>query len=89
LKDRIKELESNKKNKKIREIYKGINTFRKGYHLRTNLVRDERGELLADPHKILNTWKNYLRQLLNVNWSGGVRQTEMHTAEPFVPDPCA
>jgi hypothetical protein len=60
-----------------------------GYQLRTNLVKDERGDLLADPHKILNRWKNYFCQLLNVHRAGGVRQTEMHTAEPFVPEPSA
>jgi hypothetical protein len=51
------------------------------------LAKDERGDLLADPHKILNRWKNYFCQLLNVHGAGGVRQTEMHTAEPFVPMP--
>jgi hypothetical protein len=49
----------------------------------------ERGDLLADPHKILNRWKNYFCQLLNVYGTGGVRQTEMHIAEPFVPEPSA
>jgi hypothetical protein len=53
------------------------------------LVKDERSDLLADPHKILNSWKNYFCQLLNVHGVGGVRQTEMHTAEPFVPEPSA
>jgi hypothetical protein len=53
------------------------------------LVKDERSDLLADPHKILNSWKNYFCQLLNVHGAGGVRQTEMHTAEPFVPEPSA
>jgi hypothetical protein len=28
-------------------------------------------------------------QFLNVHGAGGVRQTEMHTAEPFVPEPSA
>jgi hypothetical protein len=51
------------------------------------LVTNERSDLLADPHKILNRWKNYFCQLLNVNGAGGVRQTEMHTARPFVPQP--
>jgi hypothetical protein len=55
----------------------------------TNLEKDERGDLLADPHKIVNRWKNYFCQLLNVHGAGGVRQTEMHTAEPSVPQPCA
>jgi hypothetical protein len=50
---------------------------------------DETGDLLADPHKTLNTWKNYFCQLLNAHGAGGVRQTEMHTAEPLVPEPSA
>jgi hypothetical protein len=44
-------------------------------------------DLLVDPHKILNGWNNYICQLLNVHGSGGVRQTEMHTAESSVPEP--
>jgi hypothetical protein len=89
LKDKINELESNSKNKNIRDLHTGINEFKKGYQPRTNLVRYERGDLLADPHKILNRWKHYFCQLLNVHGVGGVRQTEMHTAEPFVPKPSA
>jgi hypothetical protein len=61
----------------------------KVYRPRTNLLKDERGDLLADPHKILNGWKNYFCELLNVHRAGGVRQTEMHTAELFVPEPSA
>jgi hypothetical protein len=45
-------------------------------------VKDENGDLLADSHNILNRWKNYFSQLLNVH-----RQIEIHTAEPLVPDP--
>jgi hypothetical protein len=60
LKDKINELESNSKNKNIRELYRGIHEFKKGYQPTANLVKDERGDLLADPHKILNRWKNYL-----------------------------
>jgi hypothetical protein len=37
----------------------------------------------------LSRWKNYFCQLLNVYRAGDVRQTEMHTAEPFVPGPSA
>jgi hypothetical protein len=89
LKDKINELESNNKNKNTRDLYGGINEFKKGYQPSTNLVKDERGDLLADPHKIFNRWKNCFCQLLNVHGEGGVRQTEMHTAEPFVPEPSA
>jgi hypothetical protein len=48
LKDKISELESN-----IRDLYRGINEFKKGYQPRTNLVKDDRGDVLADPHEIL------------------------------------
>jgi hypothetical protein len=37
----------------------------------------------------LNRWNNYFCQLLNIHGAGGVRQTEMHTAEPFVTEPSA
>jgi hypothetical protein len=53
------------------------------------LVKDEWGNLLADPHKILNRWKNYFCHLSNVHGPCGVREGEMHTAEPFVPEPSA
>jgi hypothetical protein len=66
----------------------GINEFKNGYEPRTNLVKDKRGGLLVDPHKILNMLKNYFCQLMNVHEVGGVKQTEMSTAELFVPEPC-
>jgi hypothetical protein len=89
LKDKIKELESNSKNKNIRDLYGGINEFKNGYQTITNLVKNERGDLLAGAHNILHSWKNYFCQLLTVYGVGGVRQIEMHTAEPFVPQPSA
>jgi hypothetical protein len=58
LKDKINELESNSKNKIIRDLNRGITEFKKGYQPRTNLIKDERGDLLADPQKMLNRWKN-------------------------------
>jgi hypothetical protein len=48
-------------------------------------VKDENGDLLADPHNILNRWKNYFSQLLNVHSVSDVRQIEAHMAEPLVP----
>jgi hypothetical protein len=49
-------------------------------------VKDENGDLLADSH-ILNRWKNYFSQLLNVHRVSDVTQIEIHTAELLVPDP--
>jgi hypothetical protein len=89
LKDKINELELNSMNKNIRNMYRGINEFKKGYEPRTNLVKDKRSDILADPHVILNRWKNYFCQLLNVHGAGGVRQNEKHTAKPFVLEPSA
>jgi hypothetical protein len=50
-------------------------------------VNVENGDLPGDLHNILNWWKNYFSQLLNVHWVSNVRQIEIHTAEPLVPDP--
>jgi hypothetical protein len=77
LKEKINEIELNSKNKNIRDLYRGITEFRKGYKPRTNLVKDEKGSLLADPQQILTRWKNYFCQLLNVQRVGGIRQTEI------------
>jgi hypothetical protein len=87
LKDKINELATNGKNKNIRDLYRGINQFNRGYQLRNNLVKDENGDLLADSHNILNRWKNYFSQLLDVHNVSDVRQIEVHTAEPLVPGP--
>jgi hypothetical protein len=65
LKNKINELETNSKNKNIRHLYRGINEFKKGYHPRTNMVKAENDDLLADSHSILNRWNNYFCQLLN------------------------
>jgi hypothetical protein len=89
LKGKVTDIELNNKNKNIRELCRGITEFKKGYHPKTNLAKDERGDFFADPQKILTRWKNYFCQLLNVQGQGGIRQTEIHTAEPFVPEPSA
>jgi hypothetical protein len=50
-------------------------------------MKDENGDLLVDSHHILNRWKNYFSQLLNVHNVSDVRQIEVHTAEPLVSGP--
>jgi hypothetical protein len=82
-------IESTSKNKNIRELLRGINEFMRVYQPRSNLVKDENGDLLADSHNILNRWKNYCPQLLNVQRVSDVRRIEIHTAEPLVSDPSA
>jgi len=72
--------------KNIRDIYRGINDFKKGYQPRTNIVKDEKGNLFADCNSILDRWRNHFSQLLNVHWVNDDNQTEVHTAE-LVPEP--
>jgi hypothetical protein len=48
-------------------------------------VKGENVDLLADSHNILNRWKNYFSQLLNVYNVSDVGQIGVHTAEPLVP----
>jgi hypothetical protein len=50
------------------------------------LVKVENGNLLADSHSILKRQKNYFCQLLNVCRMNNVKQTEIRTAEPLVPE---
>jgi hypothetical protein len=87
MKDKIDEFATNSKNKNIRDLYREINEFKKGYQPRINFVKDEKDDLLADSHNILNRWKNYFSQLLNVHRVSDVRQIEIHTAEILVPHP--
>jgi hypothetical protein len=66
--------------KLLKNLYRGINEFKRGYQPRNNLMNDENDDLLADSHNILNRWKNYFSQLLNVHNVSDVRQIEIHTA---------
>ena len=86
---KIEELEANSKIHNIRDLYRGINEFKKGYQPRCNTVKDEKGDLVADSHGIVSRWRNYFSQLLNVHGVKDVGQAEMHTAEPLVPEPSA
>ena len=70
-------------------MYRGINDFKKGYQPRTITVKDEKVELVADPHSIMARWRNYFSQLLNIHEDNDVRQAEIHTVEPLVPEPSA
>ena len=49
LKVKIKELETNSKINNIRDLYRGINDFKKGYHTRTTIVKEEKGDLVQTP----------------------------------------
>jgi len=89
LKVKIEELETNSKINNFRDLYRGINHFKKGYQPRTTIVKDEKGDLVADSHSIMARWRNYFSQILNVYEVKDVRQAEIHTVEPLVLEPSA
>jgi hypothetical protein len=45
--------------------------------------------LVPDSHSILAGWRNHFSQLLNAHGVNDVRHTEIHTAEPLLPEPSA
>jgi len=67
-------------------LYRGINNFRKGYQPGTNIVKDEKGDLVTNCHSILAGWRDHFSQLLNAYVLDVVRQREIQTAEQLVPE---
>jgi hypothetical protein len=68
-------------------LHRDINEFKEGYQRRINIIKDENGNLIADLHSVLNRWKNFFNQLLNVRGVRDVRQKDIQTIEPLVPEP--
>ena len=73
----------------IRNFYSDISDFKKVYHSRTNIVRNEKGFLVAGSHSIVARWGNNFSQLLNIHGVNDVRQREIQTAEPPFLEPSA
>jgi hypothetical protein len=67
LKDKISELETNK-NKNSRDLYRGINEFKKDYQPRINIIKDANCHLFADPQRVLSKWKKFFNQVLKCIW---------------------
>jgi hypothetical protein len=51
LKERIKESARNINNKHIRDLYRGLDEFKRDYQSRSNLVKEGNGDLLANYEK--------------------------------------
>jgi hypothetical protein len=73
LRAKFEELETNSKINNIRDLYRGINDIKKGYELRTRIIKDEKVDLFADSHSIMARWRNYFSQILNVHGVSDVR----------------
>ena len=70
-------------------LFSCISNFKKGYQPRTNIVKEEKGDLVQEFHSILPRWRNHFSQLLNEHGVNDFRKTEIHTAEPLVSEPGA
>ena len=66
LKAKFEELETNSKIKNIRDIYRSINDCKKSYQPRNNIVKNEKGSLVAACNSILGRCRNHFSQLLHV-----------------------
>jgi hypothetical protein len=67
----------NSRNKNIKDLHRGIKEFKRGYQPRSNLVKNENCDLLADSNIIVNKWKSYFSQFLNGPNVSDVRQVEI------------
>ena len=72
---------------RARDLYWGISDFKRGYRPRNNIAKKDKGDLVIDCHSILVGWRNHFSQLLNVHGANDVRQTEIHTLKPLMPEP--
>ena len=51
-----------------------------------NIVWNEKVDLITDSHSILARWRNHFYQLFSVHGFSDVKQMEIHTAEPLLPE---
>ena len=87
MKAKVNKLEENSKNKNIREMYKGINEFKKGYQPRPFVIKKHDGAIVADITSILSRWEQFFNNLLNVAQSTRHEGSEVYTAVPDIPEP--
>ena len=46
-------------------LLRGISDFKTGYQGRTNILKDETGDLVTGSYSILARWRDYFSKLLN------------------------
>ena len=49
-------------------------------------MNNDKDDLVASSRSILARWRNYFSQILNVHGVNDIKQTEIHTAAPLVPE---
>jgi hypothetical protein len=64
----------------IRDLYRGINQFKKGYQPRIHIIQEENGNQVSEPQNILHKWKHFFNQMVSVHGVHNVRQEDRETA---------
>jgi hypothetical protein len=57
LKEKINDLAAHSKNMNIRDLYRRINEYKRGYQSISNIAKDESSGRLADSYNTLNKWR--------------------------------
>jgi len=70
---KIVELETNSKPKNVRDLCRGISDFSWVYQPRSNIVKDEKDDLVTNSLSILAGWRNHFSQLLKVLGANDIR----------------
>lgn len=65
MEDKIKSIEEKFQRKEIRSFYQEMKGYAKGWKNKSTFVINKEGEMEFDPEKIMDTWKQYFRGLLN------------------------
>ena len=87
MKAKVNKLEENSMNKNIRDMYKGINEFKKDYQPHAYVIKKHDGTIVADTTSILSRWEQFFSNLLNVNQSTSHDGSEVYSTEPDIPEP--
>ena len=67
-------------------MYKDINEFKKGHQFRAYIKKDG-GKIVADITSMLSKQEQFYSDLLNVNQNTALEESEIYTAEPYIPEP--
>ena len=62
----VKELEIDSRHHNSRNFFQRVKNWRKGFQPRTNIISDEKGQLMADSGRVVARWGQYFRGLLNM-----------------------
>lgn len=92
-KKREKELENlnlmevDGQNNNIRSFYQRVKKSKKVFTSKTETIKNTDGKTLFNKEEILNRWKEYFSNLLNVENNNTIEEVVTDTAEIYIPEP--